>query len=77
MPTKLYYAIGVLVAAHISDRITTHKLRTTNHHIRELNTQLVDVAVDSEQRVLYLAMLLDEHEIELSEFDKIALFAAM
>lgn len=77
MPTKLYYAIGVLGVAYISDRINTHKLRTSNRRISELNNQLADMVIESETRVTYLAMLLDEHEIELSEFDRIALYAAM
>lgn len=72
-PVKLYYALAVLAAANIADLYLMHKLKKTNREIAEINQTLADMVIESEARVLYLAQLLDQHEIDLDEFDLIAL----
>jgi len=40
---------------------------------QDANRQLVDMVKTSEKRVAYLAVLMGEHNVELEEFDLIAL----
>lgn len=66
--------LAILVAAHVwRVRHIVNRDLVTFEKINEINKTLSEMHQEAELRVVYMARLLEEHGIELDEFDIIAL----
>lgn len=70
---KFKITTAILGAGYIYDLYIGHKMKTRACEIVDENTTLRELLAESHLRAEYLASMIDKHEIELDEFDKIAI----
>lgn len=81
MPDKFKIATAVLAAVVAYDaHINLHRIKPaakrlfeSNDSLHEMNSNLAELLQESYARSAYLASVIDKHEIELDDFDKIAI----
>lgn len=77
MPYKSHVAIAVLVAALAVDKYKMRKLKKSHDVLEEITEIFGQMVRDSDTRMAYLVNLIDRSDIELSEFDLIAISNAI
>jgi hypothetical protein len=73
MLSKAHLIFTTVAVSAVCDAYLMRKLKRANHHLNETNIKLANMVIDAETRVTYLCHMIDEHDVEFTEFDLIAL----
>lgn len=74
---KFKITTAILAAGYVYDLYIARKIKTRACEIVDENTTLRDLLAESHKRAEYLASMIDKHEIEIDEFDAIAIMHPM